>query len=266
MAPINMLTRLALLAAVTSDMGERRSVCPCFDSGADPCSPAPLNISHLILTMLCQHDICHTFGSIKAYLQYDGNVFPPTLRCAAATLSAAAATAGPRSAPRKLQEADTEFPVTGSSGEEYVVEFDDATGDEVIVMTESDEVPVETTVVVTGSSITSIVVGTDTFEVQYDASGEVSSVTLVPPSATTRRTQVARQVDFEDRRLQSCEDSCEANANRLCGALIFGCSDSTGTLATLLGVLCDDLENLCDASGIVEGCDRTCAPCECTPI
>lgn len=152
---------------------------------------------------------------------------------------------------------DTEFSVMGSSGEEYLIEFS-AQGDSYVVITAGDSVPVETTVTVdAGRSITTIQVGTDTYSVTYDENGEVDSVTLDP--SLSRRTQ---QAEIADRRLQSCEQFCAADANQLCGALAFGCADSTDTLATLLGPLCDDLDNLCTEAGILQGCDRTCAPGE----
>eukprot|EP00903_Cladosiphon_okamuranus_P012010 g11277.t1 len=173
----------------------------------------------------------------------------------AAATGMAVAIAGPRDAQRKLQDNATEFPV--SAGEEYVVEFCDESETEVVVMAESENVPEETTVVVEAGSITTILIGTKTYAVSYvyDEDGEVDNVTLVSGDAATRRTQ---QVDSVDRRLQSCEQSCQANANQLCGALGFGCGYSS--LATLLGSMCDDLDALCNLAGILFGCERKCAP------
>lgn len=170
----------------------------------------------------------------------------------------------PRDVQRKLQIGETEFPVAGSSGEKYTVGFSDESGTdvEVIVVAESEEVPLETVTVV-GGYITTIVVGTDTYFVSYDSSGEVDDVTLVSgDDGSTRRTQ---QVDIiiADRRLQSCEESCAANANQLCGALMFGCNYPTGVLAALLGSLCDDVDDLCNTAGILVGCENNCAPREC---
>eukprot|EP00903_Cladosiphon_okamuranus_P012680 g11859.t1 len=167
----------------------------------------------------------------------------------------AVATAGQRDAQRKLRDDATVFPV--SAGEEYVVEFSDESDTEVVVMTESQNVPEETTVFVEDGEITSIAIGTETYTVSYvyHEDGEVDDVTLVSGDAATRRTQ---QVGLVDRRLLSCEQSCQASANKLCGALQFGCSD--GSLATLLGPMCDDLDDLCNLAGILFGCERTCAP------
>lgn len=90
--------------------------------------------------------------------------------CCAATipsLPAAAAATGSREVQRKLHE--TEFSVTVASREVYLLDFsDESGGSEVIVMTESDDVLVETTVVVTGGSITTIMVGSGTYSVIYD--------------------------------------------------------------------------------------------------
>eukprot|EP00903_Cladosiphon_okamuranus_P010323 g9767.t1 len=174
---------------------------------------------------------------------------------AAITTDMAVAAAGPRDAQRKLQEDATEFEVTGSSGEEYVIEFSEESETEVVVMKESEEVPEETTVTVVGDSIATIVIGEDTYEVIYSEDGEIEDVMLVSGDAATRRTQ---QIGLADRRLLTCEQSCQANANTLCGALEFGCG--YGTLATLLGSMCDDLDDLCNDAGILFGCERTCSP------
>eukprot|EP00752_Nemacystus_decipiens_P002363 g2232.t1 len=171
---------------------------------------------------------------------------------AAITTDMAVATAGHRGNQRKLQE-DTEFPV--SAGEDYVVEFDGDGETEEIVMAESASVPEETTVVVEDGDITTIVIGDATYSVSYDEDGEVDEVVQVSGDARTRRTQ---QAGSADRRLQSCEETCAGGANQLCGALKFGCR--TGTLAPLLGAMCDDVDALCDLSGILAGCERTCAP------
>lgn len=152
--------------------------------------------------------------------------------------------------------------MTGASGEEYVIEFSDVTGSEVVVMTESKLVPEETVVTVEDGSITTIVVGTDTYTVSYDGDGEVDEVTLVSGSAaTTRRTQ---QANVADRRLQSCEDSCQDNSNAICQALEAACADISSVVYALLGTLCNDLDSLCEPSGIVQGCDEQCGPCECS--
>eukprot|EP00903_Cladosiphon_okamuranus_P022788 g20980.t1 len=183
----------------------------------------------------------------------------------AITTDMAAGTFARHDARRHLTTGETEFNVTGSSGKEYVVEFADESGTdvEVVVMTESAEVPVETTVTVVAGSITTIVVGSDTYSVSYDSSGEVDDVTLV---SGTRRTQQVVPIDFEflERRLQvSCENQCEASSNQLCGALTIGCSpDYGGILLGLLGTLCDDLSSLCNVSGIVASCEAACVtPC-----
>eukprot|EP00752_Nemacystus_decipiens_P004852 g4415.t1 len=178
------------------------------------------------------------------------------LLAATAADSMAAPTTGRGRVERLLQDGETEFEVTGSSGEEYHVKFSDPTGTAVVVVTESDQVEQDTEIHVEDGSITLIEIGPDTYSVTYDSDGEVEDVTLVPGTASSRRTQ---QGDFADRRLQSCENSCEANANQLCGAFSFACAFPA--LAGLLGpVICDDFENLCNVHGIVEGCDRTCAP------
>eukprot|EP00903_Cladosiphon_okamuranus_P017731 g16324.t2 len=176
---------------------------------------------------------------------------------AAAVTTIAAATSVPRDVHRRLQIAEAEFLVTGFSGEEYVVEFADENGTdaEIVVITESEHVPVETTVTVVGESITTIVIGTLTYSISYDSSGEVGDVTLVPEGIGTRRTQ---RVDLADRRLQSCKQFCAASANQLCGALIFGCNDPTGALAALLGPLCEDVDDLCNVVGILVGCQESC--------
>eukprot|EP00903_Cladosiphon_okamuranus_P016330 g15060.t1 len=183
---------------------------------------------------------------------------------AAVTVDIAAATFVQRDALRKLTvEGETEFDVTGESGEEYEVEFleEDGHDVEIVVMPESEEVPEETTITVVDGEIKTVMVGDDTYEVSYDSDGEVTDVTLVSGSATTRRTQQVVGEDlFSERRLQSCEDACEAQANGLCGALTFGCSIPGSVLEQLLGVLCDDVDSLCDVNGIVRGCERQCAP------
>lgn len=104
------------------------------------------------------------------------------------SLSAAGASFVGRDAQRKLTVGEAEFPVTGDSGEEYEVEFHDESGAdvEVVVMTESEEVPEETTVTVVDGSITTVVVGTETYAISYDSDGEVTHLTLVPGSSTTR--------------------------------------------------------------------------------
>ena len=147
----------------------------------------------------------------------------------------------------------SEFSVTGASGEEYLVDFSSESGTE-IVMTESDEAPEETTVIVTGGAVTTIKVGSETYTVSYDEGGEVDSVTSGAGSATTRRTQ---QVDFAERRLATCEEECVQNADASCLALETACDDST--LGPLLGALCNDLTVLCNERGIEEGCERNCA-------
>lgn len=131
----------------------------------------------------------------------------------------------------------------------YEVQFSDETGTEVAIPDK------ETTLVVTGDVITTIMVGDDTFTVIYDEEGNVAGV-----ESARRRTDT---LTFAERRLASCEESCAAESNQLCGALTVGCNDPTGTLATLLGDFCDDVADLCDETGILAGCDRTCAPCEC---
>lgn len=98
-----------------------------------------------------------------------------------------------------MQAGGTGFFVSGSSGKEYLVDFSHQSRSEVVIAG-SDDVPVDTTVVLTGSSITTIVVGSNTFSVSYDADGAVADVTLDPSS--TRRTQ---EIDSAGRRLQSCE-------------------------------------------------------------
>lgn len=159
-----------------------------------------------------------------------------------------------RDVQRQLQADETEFSVTGESGEEYLVEFSGESDKEVIVVTESEAVPDETTVTVADGSITTVVVGTKTYQVSYDDNGEIDDVDEVPGSSPSRRTQ---QGDVADRRLQSCEEGCTASANQLCGGLRFGCGYPP--LAEILGVICDDLGSLCNTFGIVEGCDRKCA-------
>lgn len=176
--------------------------------------------------------------------------------CVSSSFYPAAATAGPGGVQRSLQDGVTEFSVTGSSGEEYLVEFSDETGAEVVI-TESEDVPVETTVVVVGGVITTVMVGTDTFTVIYDSNGDVVSVD--PAASTSRRTQ---QAGLTDRRLATCEEGCAASSNQVCGAFTAACLDPTSTLGTILGPLCDDLDGLCNLAGILKGCDRTCAPGE----
>eukprot|EP00903_Cladosiphon_okamuranus_P021427 g19696.t1 len=147
--------------------------------------------------------------------------------------------------------AATTFSVTGGvSGEEYLVDFPDTTTAQV-VMLKTEETP-ETTVVVEGGFVTTITVGSDTFEVTY-VNGEVASVD--PVRRLRRRTQ---EVDFVERRLQTCEESCAADANQTCGGLEFACG--VPEVAVLLGTLCDDLDSLCNPSGIVAGCENECAP------
>lgn len=127
-------------------------------------------------------------------------------------------------------------------------------------MSKSEIVVAETTVVVTGSLITSITIGSNTYSVSYKESGGNPTVTLVDDHATPRRTEeVVKQVDP----LVSCEDACEADANQLCGALILGCNPFFPILTPLLGVLCDDVKDLCSDFGIIQGCARTCSPSKC---
>eukprot|EP00903_Cladosiphon_okamuranus_P014283 g13266.t1 len=153
-----------------------------------------------------------------------------------------------------IATAESEFSVTGASGEEYLVEISDERTSEVII-TEGADVPEETTVAFDAEgSVTIVTVGSDTYTISYDANGDVASV---DPARFRRRTQNV-EVNFAERRLQACEDSCAADANRICGGLEFACSYAP--LAALLGPLCNDLDSLCNASGIVRGCDRTCAP------
>eukprot|EP00752_Nemacystus_decipiens_P009958 g8881.t1 len=141
----------------------------------------------------------------------------------------------------------TSFNVTGpSTGIVYDVEFSDDKGSSVVVNGEN-----VTTLVVTGESITSIIVGSQTFTVSYDADGNVTGV-----DTARRRTEM---VEFADRRLQSCEELCEARSNQLCGALTIGCNDPTSELYAFVETLCDDIDGLCELAGIVRGCDRTCA-------
>ena len=144
------------------------------------------------------------------------------------------------------------------------MEFSEDTDTEVVIMPESELVPEETVVTVQDGSVTSVEVGAETYSITYDENGKVDGVTVVSgdTTTTTRRTQ---QADFvSDRRLQSCENSCEASANQICGALIYACNDTSSPVFLLLGPLCDDLSGLCDTSGIVQGCARQCAPCECS--
>ena len=152
--------------------------------------------------------------------------------------------------------ADTEFAVEGSSGEEFTVQISDESGGEDVIAA-GDEVSAS---VDENGFIRTIEKGSYTYEVSYDENDEVDSIKLVSTSGS-RRTQ---EVDSANRRrLQDCEQSCAADANRLCGALTFGCGDAGSSLASLLGPLCDGLDDLCNEAGILRGCTRTCAPGEC---
>eukprot|EP00752_Nemacystus_decipiens_P003687 g3397.t1 len=173
----------------------------------------------------------------------------------------AAATSGGRRVQRKMQDdGEIEFGVTGSSGEEYEIELSDDTA--VVVMTESELVPEETTISIEDGSITTIMVGTDTYSVTYDEDGKVDDVTPVSGSATTtRRTQ---QADLANRRLGwTCKENCETKALSVCDELETQCaniSTATGVLLTVLNVICADLGTLCGATvGIERGCERECA-------
>eukprot|EP00903_Cladosiphon_okamuranus_P020054 g18420.t1 len=174
------------------------------------------------------------------------------------TTDIAAATFVRHDAQRQLQVGETDFLVTAPSGDEYMIEFSDESGTSVekVVTVGTGQTPT-TTVTVVGGSIETIQIGPDTYYVSYDSFGEVDDVTLV-----SRRTQelVGEGFDFSERRLVSCENFCEASANQLCGALTFGCADTSGALYALLGSLCENVDDLCDVAGIVAGCDRTCAP------
>eukprot|EP00903_Cladosiphon_okamuranus_P005336 g5334.t1 len=186
------------------------------------------------------------------------------LLLAAITTDMAAATFVRHDAQRQLQAGETEFVVTAPSGEEYMIEFSDENGTSVeqVVIVGTGQTPA-TTVTVVGGSIKTIEIGSDTYSVSYDSSGEVDEVTLVStPVSERRRNQelVGEGFDFFERRLVSCENSCEASANTLCGALTFACADPTGALYALLGSLCDNIDDLCDVTGIVAGCARSCAP------
>eukprot|EP00903_Cladosiphon_okamuranus_P016205 g14953.t1 len=136
----------------------------------------------------------------------------------------------------------TELELTGPSGEEYVFQLSGDGGG--IVMTESE------TVTVVEGSITTITKEGTVYNIDYDENNE--------PEATEVEGRRTQQVGLANRRLLSCEQSCQSDANRICGALEFGCG--YGTLQTLLGTMCDDLDDLCNTAGIVFGCSRACAP------
>lgn len=61
----------------------------------------------------------------------------------------------------------------------------DAQG-KLIPATRSEEVPVETSFTLVDGSITTIVIGTDTYSVSYNSDGEVDHLTLVTEIVSTR--------------------------------------------------------------------------------
>lgn len=157
----------------------------------------------------------------------------------------------------------SEFPITGASGAEYLVDFSGESGSE-IVMTTGDVDSAETVITLDeGGSITTITVGTVTYTATHDANGEIDGVALAAGSATTRRAQ---QVDVAERRLGTCEEDCAANAAAACAGLATACA--TPAVADILGALCDDTSVLCNDAGLEAGCDRGCATraCNCCVV